>query len=450
MFTEIAVQHNNSLAQGAPTPLDETAGLTLTNHPNDPYPTTNAVGISRFRTVDAGPRQWSIETDNLRAVVGLRGKVSDWDWEVGLQRARSESTQTGNRHQGWVRTDFLQTELTAGNYNPFGGVINSQDVLDRIRTSLVRQGHSDLTMYDAQITGPIFDMGGGPVMMAAGLEYRDESVADQPDDQFVRGLIFGTEAVSAAASRNNWSAFAEFSVPLAESLELSLAGRYDDYSDFGNTTNPKVALRWSPTDQIAFRASWGQGFRAPSLAQIGLGPSQESEFFTDTYACADNVVYCPPDPNNPNTDFLIIFSGNPNLDPETSETFNIGAVWQPTPEVNLSLDFWEITQDHKIDEVPRIFIYTQECNNQASTICVRGAPLAGRHAGSAVVHPQRLRQHQFAEGAGHRPGSLLEPGRAGCRQPDPRSRLVALDEVREDVTRWHGPCVRDAGLHGRV
>ncbi len=82
------------------------------------------MGISRFRTVDVGPRQWSIETDNLRAVLGFRGKVSDWDWEVGLQRARSESLQTGNRHQGWVRTDFLQTELTAGTYNPFGGTIN--------------------------------------------------------------------------------------------------------------------------------------------------------------------------------------------------------------------------------------------------------------------------------------------------------------------------------------
>jgi outer membrane receptor protein involved in Fe transport len=376
VFTELAVQHNTSIAQGAPTPLDETAGLTLNNHPNDPYVGTNAVGISRFRTVDAGPRQWSIETDNLRAVLGLRGSVSDWDWEVGLQRARSESTQTGNRSQGWVRTDFLQTELTAGRYNPFGGFINSQDEINAITTSLVRQGLSDLTMYDAQITGSLFDMSAGSVMMAAGVEYRNENVSDVPDDQFQRGLIFGTEAVSAAASRNNWSAFIEFDVPLAESLNLQLAGRYDDYNDFGDTFNPKVALRWAPTDQIALRASWGQGFRAPSLAQIGLGPSQESEFFVDSYGCADNPAYCA------NTDFLIIFSGNPDLRPETSETFNVGAVWQPTDTLKFSLDFWDITQDKKIDEVPRIFIYTAECNNQASTICVRGAPLAGDTLGA--------------------------------------------------------------------
>lgn len=372
-FTELAVQHNTSIAQGAPTPLDETALMTVPiTNPGNPYPDAIAIGISRFRTVDAGARQYDIETDNLRAVAGLRGSFNNaWDWEVAIQRARSESTQTGSRDQGWVRTDFLQEQIDLGNYNPFGGIINAPEVIDAITTSLVRQGKSDLTMYDAQVNGKLFDMSAGPMMMAAGLEFRDESVSDVPDDQFVRGLIFGTEAVTAAAQRDNWSAFVEFSIPLAQSLELQVAGRHDDYSDFGSSTNPKVALRWAPIDSFALRASWGEGFRAPSLAQIGLGPSQESEFFQDTFGCADNVAYCE------NTDFQILFSGNPDLQPEESETFNIGAVWQPTDAIDLSLDFWDIEQDNKIDEVPRIFIYTQECDNQASTICVRGAPLAG-------------------------------------------------------------------------
>ncbi len=431
VFTEIAVQHNTSIAQGAPTPLDETAGLTLNNHPNDPYPTTNAVGISRFRTVDAGPRQWSIETDNLRAVVGLRGSIAnEWDWEVAVQRARSESTQTGSRSQGWVRTDFLQTLLTSGEYNPFGGFINSQDVIDQITTSLVRQGKSDLTMYDAQVNGSLFDMGGRPVLMAAGLEYRDESVSDVPDDQFQRGLIFGTEAVSAQAQRDNWSAFVEFSLPLAESLELQIAGRHDDYEDFGSSTNPKVALRWAPMDQLALRASWGEGFRAPSLAQVGLGPSQESEFFQDTFGCADNPAYCA------NTDFQIFFAGNPDLVPEESETFNIGAVWQPTATVDLSLDFWDIEQDKKIDEVPRIFIYQQECNNQASTICVRGAPLPGDTLGplsfirSGFVNIGK----QSAQGVDFAAAYSMEAGPGNLTLGLDYTRLLEFDKVVLDGT----------------
>jgi outer membrane receptor protein involved in Fe transport len=375
LFTEIAVQHNTSIAQGAPTPLDELAGLTLNNHPDDPFG-GQAVGISRYRTVDAGARRWNIETDNLRAVLGLRGEFNDWDWEVAGQRARSESTQTGGRRDGWVRTDFLQQQLDLGNYNPFGGVTNPQGVINAITTSLVRQGESDMTMFDATVSGSLFAMPAGDLMMAAGAEYRDEQISDTPDDQFQRGLIFGTESVSARAQRDSWSAFVEFSVPVVESLELQVAGRYDDYSDFGDTVNPKVAFRWAPIDSLALRASWGTGFRAPSLAQIGLGPSQESEFFQDTFGCADNPAYCA------NTDFLIIFAGNPNLEAEESENYNVGAVWQPTAATSVSLDYWHITQDKKIDEVPRIFLYEQECDDQASTICVRGNPLPGDTLGA--------------------------------------------------------------------
>jgi outer membrane receptor protein involved in Fe transport len=376
LFTEIAVQHNNSVAQGAPTPLDETAGLTVpTNHPNNPFAGATSIAIGRFRTVDAGPRQWDIETDNLRAILGLRGSFADWKWEAAMQRARSESEQAGDRSQGWVRTDFLQQEINAGRYNPFRGVTNPQSVIAAITTSLVRRGKADLKMFDAQLSGDLFTMGSGTVKMAAGVEYRDETVSDVPDDQFQRGLIFGTEAVSAAASRDSWAAFVEFSLPLLETLELSLAARYDDYSDFGNTTNPKVAVRWSPLESLALRASWGTGFRAPSLAQIGLGPSQESQFFTDTFGCADNAAYCAP------TDYLIVFSGNPNLEAEESDTLNIGAAWRPTDRSEITLDYWDISQEKKIDEVPFGFLYTQFCNVQSSTVCVRGAPLAGDSLG---------------------------------------------------------------------
>jgi len=377
VFTEIAAQHNTSFAQGAPTPLDETALLTVpVTHPNNPFPGATSIQIGRYRTVDAGPRQWNIETDNLRGVLGLRGSLFDsWKWEVSAQRARSESDQTGDRSQGWVRTDFLQQQINLGLYNPFGGVQNPPNVIDAITTSLVRRGRSQLKNYDSQITGDLFELPGGTVKMAAGAEYREESIRDTPDDQFQRGLIFGTEAVAAAASRNVWAAFVELSVPIVKSLELSLAGRYDDYNDVGNSTNPKVALRWSPIDTLALRASWGTGFRAPSLAQIGLGPSQESQFFNDTYGCAVNPAYCGA------LDYNLIFAGNPNLKPEESESLNIGAAWKPTSDVELSLDYWDIKQEKKIDEVPFGFLYSEFCNDQNSTVCLRGAPLPGQRLG---------------------------------------------------------------------
>lgn len=376
-FVEVGVQHNTSFAQGAPTPLDDTALLTVpADHPNNPFPDATAIGINRYRTVDAGARQWDIETDNLRGVVGLRGSIANWDWEIAAQRARSESQQTGDKSQGWVRTDFLQAEIDAGRYNPFGAAQNPASVIDAITTNLVRRGKSRLTMYDAQISGELFEFGADAVRMAAGLEYREESVSDIPDDQFQRGLIFGTESVSAAAARDNWSAFVEFAIPVLESLELNLAARYDDYSDFGNTTNPKVSVRWSPIDSIALRASWGTGFRAPSLAQIGLGPSQESQFFIDTYGCDAGIAQaCIP------LDYNLIFSGNPDLDAEESESLNLGIGWQANDRTEITLDYWQIEQENKIDEVPFGFIYNEFCGVQESEVCTRGAPLPGASLG---------------------------------------------------------------------
>ena len=379
LFTEIGVQHNTSIAQGAPTPLDGEALLTVPpTHPNNPFAGATTIDVLRFRPVDAGPRQWSIESDNLRMLLGLRGEFNEWNWEVAASRGRSESLQTGDLSQGWVRTDFLQAEIDAGNYNIFGTTLNSPDVLDRIRTTLVRQGTADLETYDATISGPIFDMSAGAVMMAVGVEYRDERVSDVPDDQFQRGLIFGTESVSAAAARDTTAAFVEFSVPVLEDVELQLAGRFDDYSDFGNTTNPKVAARWDISEMFAVRGSWGEGFRAPSLAQIGLGPSQESLFFQDTFGCAVNPTYCAT------TDYTIIFSGNPLLQPEESETFNFGVTVSPMDDLKLSLDYWDITQEKKIDSVPFAFLFNSFCNDQNSTVCVRGTPVPGEALGPLI------------------------------------------------------------------
>ena len=374
-FIEMAIQHNSSVAAGAPTPLDEDAGLTVpASHPNNPFGEDIAIG--RYRTVDAGARQWDIESDTLRLVAGLRGEINDWSWEAAVQKGRSKSMQTGDRTQGWVRTDFLQQEIDAGSYNPFGGTFNDPEVIDRITTSLVRRGESHMTSFDANITGEAFDFGDGVVMMAAGIEYREEDVNDIPDDQFQRGLIFGTESVSASAEREQYAAYVEFSIPVSDSLELQLAGRYDDYSDFGNTTNPKIAFRWAPSDEITVRASWAQGFRAPSLAQIGLGPSQKSQFFVDTQRCEQTGLDCQA------LDYNIEFSGNPDLEAEESESWNIGFIWAPEADFGISVDIWSITQDNKIDEEEFGPIYAAECGNQNSTICVRLPATGGASLGT--------------------------------------------------------------------
>ena len=372
-FFEFSFQHNTSEAGGAATPLDESAGLTVpAAHPNNPY--GQDIRIGRFRPVDGGPRRWDIESNTMRVLAGLKGEVDGWDWELAAQKARSQSLQTGSRDQGWIRVDYLQREINAGNYNPFGGAINSQDVIDDITTSLVRRGESRMTSADFSISGEAFELADRMVLMASGIEYRKEQVSDTPDEQFQRGLIFGTEAVAAAASRSQWAAYVEFAVPVTDQLELQLAGRYDDYSDFGSTFNPKIAARYTMTEDVTVRASWGQGFRAPSLAQIGLGPSESSVFFIDTYRCQATGDDCGV------LDYNVLFSGNPDLDAEETESWNIGVFYAADSGFDIGFDVWNIKQDNKID-ISFDRIYQAECNNQNSTICRRLAPVGGQALG---------------------------------------------------------------------
>ena len=84
-------------------------------------------------------------------------------------------------------------------------------------------------------------------------------------------------------------------------------------------------------------------------------------------------------------DYQIVFAGNPDLDAEESESFNVGAAWQPSGMWRLSVDYWDIKQEDKIDEVPFGFIYNLECNNQASTVCLRGAPVGGNTLGPLLT-----------------------------------------------------------------
>ena len=109
-----------------------------------------------------------------------------------------------------------------------------------------------------------------------------------------------------------WAAFAEFNIPIVKNLELNAAVRYDDYSDFGNTTNPKVSLRWNPVRQLLLRGSWGTGFVAPdadagSTARTTVGLTQPG--LADPLRCPTTQ-----DTNDCLTQFNVLFGGNPNLE----------------------------------------------------------------------------------------------------------------------------------------
>lgn len=362
-FAELNGQNSKSVIRGAASPSFDllTMDADNPNHPfaNDPtHPFYQQELTMRRRLVEIGNREKQVDSDYYRVIFGLEGELGAWNWEVGYNYIKTESTERGT--DGFPNTRRVQEAIDTGLWNPFEPSTNTQEALDFMETNTTRVGKSTSKSIDAIVSGPIFEMGSGDVMLALGAEYREEAISDDPDDQFLRGEVFGTESTQATGSRDNTAVFAEIAVPVAENFELQLAVRHEDYSDFGTTTDPKVSFLWKALDNLSFRGSYGTAFRAPSLHQLGLGTTNESPEVVDELRCAaigdPENRSCSPEEN------IAIFSGNPDLEPEESSSYNLGVIYEITEDFDFSIDYYSYDIENIIDSDTQFVLSTQGLN----------------------------------------------------------------------------------------
>ncbi|MGZ9075191.1 MAG: TonB-dependent receptor [Burkholderiaceae bacterium] len=336
--------------------------------PVSAVPGFGAGAIANWREVPAGKRTSHDDTTTERLLFDLTGNVAGWDYRTGL--GRSESKSVSSVSQGYLDDSIVQAGVIAGVVNPFGpqpaaGTAVLDAATARADTTI---GNAKVDFIDARVTRDLFQMAAGPLSMALGAEYRKEessfentaitgelsSLGADPD-----GDISGDRKVTAL--------FAEFAIPIVRTVDLTLAARYDDYSDFGSTFNPKVGLRWQPTQQVLFRGSYNTGFRAPTLYEIYQPTSLT--FTTDNY---DDPLLCPG--GTPvggasagavcGQQVLQRLSGPAGiglpastLEPEDSKTFTFGFVIEPTASWTFGIDYWNITVEQQISALPEQAIF---------------------------------------------------------------------------------------------
>jgi len=195
---------------------------------------------------------------------------------------------------------------------------------------------SSIGYLDLIADGVVFAIPAGAVRAAVGASYR----RDEYDFFDYRDI---EEPFN--PSRDITSVFGELNIPLlndlpgVHSLSVTVAARYDDYSDFGSTTNPKYGLLWEATDELAFRASYGKSYRAP--------------VFTDMQTNNGAYVYNLPDPNaaGGSTIAMMLTNGNPDLDPERAETWTAGFSFEPKALRGLKVqaNYYHIDYTDRID-----------------------------------------------------------------------------------------------------
>jgi iron complex outermembrane recepter protein len=325
-------------------------------------------GSSRYRLVDFPDRIVDDTTEAFMTTLGLKGdKLFDgsWGYDAGFRYSQIRDAATGN----YVGRSSFGRILNAADpifdptsdqfigttvpYNPFGDY--HRPIASNAATINFATVHpkdlqlSKLTTLDLNVyTTSLFKLPAGPVGLAFGGQFRREVFDQKPDQLNLNGDVIGLtgNATSTNAGRKSFGIYAEtvvpvfspeMKVPLIHLMEFTASGRFEDY--LNNDTNimvPKVGVRWQPLDDsLTLRATWGEGFREPSLLELYNSPS--SSFVN---------VFDRRNPGGPAdvTDVAALLLSNPRLAPEDSRNFSAGFVYTPKfiSGLTLTTDFFVI------------------------------------------------------------------------------------------------------------
>jgi outer membrane receptor protein involved in Fe transport len=225
----------------------------------------------RYRTFDNGFRDQTDTNENWEVIGGVKGTWRNWDFDGSLFYSEGKTTEHING--GFQDYTRLLPILNSGVVNFFGP--NTPDVIALEQTANyvgdAFRGTSKNYGAQARTSGEIYRLPAGSLALAFGVEARREEFDQIMDPALESGNIIGYGGPIKSTrdkSRDVYAAFTELNVPIVKTLGANAAVRYDHYSDFGSTTNPKFSLRWQPTRTVLVRGSYGTGFLAPSLSVV--------------------------------------------------------------------------------------------------------------------------------------------------------------------------------------
>ncbi|WP_447728700.1 TonB-dependent receptor domain-containing protein [Sphingomonas koreensis] len=342
-----------------------------------------------YRPVDAGPLVVNVRNDTMRFLGGFRGKLFGFDFDSAALYSRAR-TRDSMHTVSLTKFQEALSRTDASAYNPFNGgdplnpgrldsTPNPQSVIDSFMVDIYRISTTELAMADFKISkNDLFNLPGGRVGMAAGVEFRHETFADDRDPRLDGTIRFtaldgssnGSDTLGASptpdssGSRDTISGFLEFAVPvigpdmnvpLVHSLDLQLAGRVEAYQGFNTVAKPKVAVSWYPFANLQLRGSWSQGFRAPNLPQLFENGIQRSNTRTDWVKCeADRRAgrIANFDACTRSQGVVSNRSGSQDLIPEESDNLSVGGTFQlrmgNAGRLTFTADYWEIRQKNLI------------------------------------------------------------------------------------------------------
>lgn len=318
----------------------------------------------RHRFAAVGPRDDTATNWQWDFMIGSKGTIfGSVDYDVFFRYNLYDSDIIG---RNYVLSSVADAEVAAGNYNPLDPFSRDPDHLQAVknmRYTIGRDITNDYFNAGFNLTGDMpWELAGGNVSWASGFDYRDESFRNIYDAQSEAGNVTGSAGSSAEGERDQYAIYGEAIFPVLDSLELSGAVRYDSYSDFGSELSPQLKARWQPMDNLLLRASWSEGFRAPSLEDLYSSVSFSAETVTDWVFCDANNI---PESQCPSGQQDSYSGGNPDLEAETSESWNLGVVYEPVEDLNLEVNWYNIDLENVVGIVGAQNLINMERNGDA-------------------------------------------------------------------------------------
>ena len=354
-------------------------------------PANVASATMNLRLVDAGRRTDGWETNAKHLAFGIDGTMKGWDYNVSY--THSENNSVDNAVAGYTSGDKLDALIKAGTWNPFSPPsATTQAVLaSAVLHQVLDETTSKIDVASVRGSTSLFKTAGGFAQLGVGADMSNQSYADNPSaiaqgpntlqpnwtDTNVGG---GTGALPFDTSRKSWGGFAELLVPIIKNLDLTAAVRYDSYDAAKNSKNfdtagklaaaavqgnkassatYKLAAAYRPMDDLLLRASYGTGFKAPSLADI-TSPLQNggsSNFHPCPISSGPLKPLC-----NGTAEYGLLTGGNPftgdaGLKPETSTQATIGFRIEPSKSLSLGFDLWDVKLKDQIKILPESLVF---------------------------------------------------------------------------------------------
>jgi iron complex outermembrane recepter protein len=337
-------------------------------HQSNPYPF--AVSL-RHRFSEIGPQQQQLETTAIRTVLGFKWVMGSWDMEAGLSDSRNQSDA---REFNLLRLSAINDAVNNNGYNflnPSAGRLKPAD----LSASVLTRGQSSTSNLDFKVSRELFNTPGGAAAIAIGADIRREAFKTDPDAAILAGEIIGKGATSADGKRTASALYAELSLPASTAVEFQLAMRTDKFSDYGRSTTPKVGVLWKIMPTLRFRASFAEGFRAPSLTESSK--SSVTAFinnFIDPRRCPTTRPLI--DDCRLGYSFPIFIEANPGIQPETSNSHNVGFSWEPVKNLLVSADYFQVRRSNEIGTISVLDIIDNEGGNNPIYVGRLGRDLA--------------------------------------------------------------------------